>query len=305
MKTSADAQVGRVAVNFSKQCLVETAAGELIRCHVPRMLQRPVCGDWVHWEHASSGRSDGVVTAILPRHSVLMRQDERLNQRVLAANIDHLLLVLAARPEPELALIDRYLVAAELLKLKTSLIFNKSDLLDARSRQDWQTRLAVYEQLGYSLHFTSIKSDPQMSGVRTALRGQTGIVVGQSGVGKSSLIATLVPDLQLRTQRLSEASGKGQHTTTATRLYRVPEIDACIIDSPGVRDFRLWPLKPEELVIGFKEFRETPGNCRFSDCRHLVEPGCAIRARVEHGEIAAQRYASYCQLMEWMRENRT
>jgi ribosome biogenesis GTPase len=269
------------------------------------MLQRPVCGDWVHWEHASSGQSGGLVTAILPRHSVLTRQDERLNQRVLAANIDHVLLVLAARPEPELELIDRYLVAAELLKLKASLIFNKSDLLDTRSRQDWQTRLATYEQLGYSLHFTSIKSDPQMAAVRTALQGQTGIVVGQSGVGKSSLIETLIPDLQLRTQRLSDASGKGQHTTTTTRLYPVPEIDAFIIDSPGVRDFMLWPLKPKELVAGFKEFHETPDHCRFSDCLHLVEPGCAIRARVESGLITTQRYRSYCQLVQGMQENRS
>jgi ribosome biogenesis GTPase len=302
VKSTGEVRAGRVAVHFGTHCLVEAADGELVRCHVPRRLGRPVCGDRVRW--ARTDATDlGVLVEILPRRNELLRHDARAQQRVMAANIDRLLIVLAPKPAPDLALLDRYLVAAELLCLEPCLIFNKSDLLDVASRRHWESELQTYAALGYDLIFTSLHSGEGLASVRQWLTGQTGIVVGQSGVGKSSLVSALVPDLALRTQQLSEASGAGQHTTSTTRLYPLPGGNGCIIDSPGVRDFRLWPLTPADLVKGFREFGPAAALCRFPDCRHLQEPGCEVRRRAGSGEIASRRYASYRQLMEWMGEH--
>jgi ribosome biogenesis GTPase / thiamine phosphate phosphatase len=303
VKPAAEARAGRVAVHFGAHCLVEDADGELVRCHVPRRLGRPVCGDRVRWARTDAA-DQGVLVEILPRRNELLRHDARAQQRVMAANIDRLLIVLAPAPTPDLALLDRYLVAAELLRLQPCLVFNKSDLLDVSSRRHWENELQLYTALGYGLLFTSLRSGEGLDPLRQWLAGQTGIVVGQSGVGKSSLVSALVPDLALRTQRLSEASGAGQHTTSTTRLYPLPGGNGCIIDSPGVRDFRLWPLTPADLVKGFREFGAAAALCRFPDCRHLQEPGCEVRRRVESGEIAPRRYASYRQLAEWMDKNK-
>jgi ribosome biogenesis GTPase len=292
-----DVHQGRVSVVFGADCLVENSQGELIRCHVPRRLTQPVCGDQVGWVTSAH---QAVLTEVLPRRNELLRHDARSRQRVLAANIDRLLVVLAPEPEPDLALLDRYLVAAELLKLDTSLVFNKTDLLDADGRRHWETTLAPYQALGYGLIHSSLKFGPGVAELHALLSNRTAIVVGQSGVGKSSLVAALVPDQLLRTQQLSEASGTGQHTTTTTRLYPLPRRAGYIIDSPGVRDFRLWPVTLQDLVRGFREFLDSQGRCRFQDCRHLQEPQCDIRRRVECGEIPARRYASYRQLAEWM-----
>jgi ribosome biogenesis GTPase / thiamine phosphate phosphatase len=280
-------------------CLVEAASGELVRCHVPRRLGRPVCGDRVRWARTDA-TDQGVLVEILPRSNELLRHDPRAQQRVMAANIERLLIVLAPAPAPDLALLDRYLVAAELLRLQPCLVFNKSDLLDAPALRHWQSELQTYVALGYPVVFTSLRSGEGLDNVRRMLDGMTGIVVGQSGVGKSSLVSALVPDLELRTQCLSEASGAGQHTTTTTRLYALPGGRGCIIDSPGVRDFRLWPAAATELVKGFRELREAAPLCRFPDCRHLQEPGCEVRRRVEAGAISPRRHASYRQLVEWM-----
>ncbi len=299
MKSAAEPREGRVAVHYGAHCLVEDAHGDLVRCHVPRRLGRPVCGDLVRWT-LTGATGQGALVAILPRRNELLRHDLRAQQRVMAANIDRLLVVLAPAPAPDLALLDRYLVAAELLHLQPCLVFNKSDLLDAVSREHWESELKAYAALGYDILFTSLHSGEGLGEIRQRLAGQTGIVVGQSGVGKSSLVSALVPDLALRTQRLSEASGAGQHTTSTTQLYPLPGGSGAIIDSPGVRDFRLWLVTPANLVKGFREFREAAALCRFPDCRHLREPACEVRRRVESGAISPRRYASYRQLAGWM-----
>jgi ribosome biogenesis GTPase / thiamine phosphate phosphatase len=289
---------GRVVVNFGARCLVEDDLGHLVRCHCPRKLQRPVCGDYVHWE-AVPDQDQGALTEILPRRNELLRHDLRTRNRVLAANLDVILVVIAAKPEPDLALVDRYLVGAEVLRLQAVLVFNKSDLLDSAAVEKWRQNLREFETLGYPLIRTSTKTDQGMDELRATLQDRTGIVVGQSGVGKSSLVDSLVPDLALRIQVLSEASGEGQHTTTSTHLYPLPGRRGCVLDSPGVRDFRLWPMPAAELAGGFPEIRKVSGLCRFQDCRHLKEPACEVKRGVEQGLISARRYASYCQLVEW------
>ncbi|MGH8454479.1 MAG: ribosome small subunit-dependent GTPase A [Nevskiales bacterium] len=294
---------GRVVVNFGAYCLVEDNLGQLARCRCPRRLKRPVCGDHVYWQ-AMPGQDQGALTEILPRRNELLRHDPRTRNRVLAANLDVILIVIAAKPEPDLALADRYLVGAEVMRLQPVLVFNKSDLLDSATRDQWRRALREFETLGYAVIRTSTKTELGLDELRAILQDRSGIVVGQSGVGKSSLIDRLVPDLALRIQVLSEASGEGQHTTTATRLYPLPGRRGCVIDSPGVRDFRLWPMPATELAGGFPEIRKVSGLCRFQDCRHIKEPDCEVKRSVERDLVSPRRYASYCQLVEWAAQER-
>jgi len=285
-------------VNYGRHLLIE--ANDTLMPAVTRGRRlRPVCGDHVRWLASDNGQA--VIEEILPRHGELLRHDPRQGHRILAANVDILLLVMAIRPEPDTALLDRYLVAGEALGLELHLVFNKADLLDESQKKYWQQVLAPYCANGYTLHWTAAKRAEGLQELLNCLSGNCGILLGQSGVGKSSLIKALVPDHAPRTQALSQASGQGQHTTTATRLYRLPvENGGSIIDSPGVRDFRLWNLAQAELAQCFREFRPLLGQCRFSNCRHLQEPGCAVTAAVKEGRVNSSRYASYKQLAELM-----
>lgn len=289
---------GRVVVNFGARCLVEDASGQITRCQYPRKLLKPVCGDHVLFGPIE-GQTQGILTEILPRRNELARHDLRMNSRILAANLDIVLVVIAAKPEPDLSLLDRYLIAAEILGIHPIVIFNKSDLLDDKVRKLWESKLEEYQTLDYLVIWTSTAQGLGIDSVRGALKGKTGIIVGQSGVGKSSLVEALVPDLNVRIQALSVASGEGQHTTTATQLYPLPGSNGCVIDSPGVRDFRLWPMPALKLATGFPEIRNAQKPCRFQDCIHLNEPDCAVKHLVLRGHISKRRYRSYCQLVEW------
>ncbi len=292
---------GLVVGAFGHTALVEDTGGHLWRCRVPRRQGPVVCGDRVMWlpEHGDQGR----VVEVKPRRSALVRPGARGRLKPLAANIDRLLVVVAPAPPPERGLLDRYLVAAELLELPAAIVCNKSDLLDAAARADMEAGLAVYERLGYPVVWASTRTEDGLDALRALLKEDTAIFVGQSGVGKSSLVKALVPEAELRTGALSAASGLGRHTTTAARLYHLPDGGA-IIDSPGVRDFHLWPVEPAELARGFREFHPCLGRCRFRDCRHLEEPDCAVRAAVEAGAIDSGRYASYRRLLHAMEEER-
>ncbi len=295
---ASNAHDGRVVVNYGGRCLVETVDGSLIRCRSPRKLGQPVCGDFVRWQDVT-GQEQGLLTELIARRNELLRHDLHAGSRVLAANLDIIFIVIAARPEPDLSLVDRYLVGAEVLGLNPVLVFNKADLLTHGERNQWEVALREFVQLGYKLIWCSTKTRSGLAELNEQLRDRTGIIVGQSGVGKSSLVDALIPDVSLRVQALSEASGEGQHTTTSTYLYTLPDQHGCVIDSPGVRDFRLWPMPPAELARGFPEMRMLQGECRFLDCKHMKEPGCVIKQKVESGDISARRYASYANLVEW------
>lgn len=287
-------------VNYGQQLLIETP--DCLQPAVARGRKlKPVCGDHVRGQMDESGQM--VIEAIEPRTSQLQRHDPRQGSRILAANVDVLFVVMATRPAPDLALVDRYLVAGEALGLQIELVFNKTDLLTAEARAQWAERLAIYTRIGYPLHWVSSKAQPGCALLADRLQGKCGIFVGPSGAGKSSMIRTLVPDHAPRTQALSEASGQGQHTTTATRLYRLPRSNGgSIIDSPGVRDFRIWDMPVADLVEHFREFRDYLGQCRFANCQHHREPGCRILEAVNAGQISPSRYESYQQLAEIMRQ---
>jgi ribosome biogenesis GTPase len=285
---------GVVIVNYGKQTLVEDSAGNLIRCVARRGLETIVCGDEVEW--LPTGGREGVVENIAPRRSVLNRADGGNKMRPLVANIDQVIIEAAQEPALDCFLLDKYTVAAELAHMQALIVINKSDLLTADARRNIEAQLADYEALGYAVLFTSALRNTGIGEFSNFLTGKTSILVGQSGVGKSSLIKRLLPDRDITVGRLSTASGLGRHTTTATTLYQL-SCGGRLIDSPGVRDFRLGEVGAPELGSGFREFTPFLGQCRFNDCRHVSEPACAVQAALAEGRISARRMASYRRLL--------
>ncbi|MCA1805106.1 MAG: small ribosomal subunit biogenesis GTPase RsgA [Xanthomonadaceae bacterium] len=289
------AQTGLVIVNHGRAALVEDESGALHRCTARRNVPRSVSGDRVRWE--PSGRGQGVITEVLPRHTVLLRPDGPDKTRAMAANLDRVIIVVATRPSFPDELLDRYLAAAEIIGAEPLLVVNKADLLDEGGRFAMAERLRPFEAIGYRALFTSSLDRDGLKDLHEALRGHTCMLVGQSGVGKSSLVQALLPDLEIRTGALSEATGQGCHTTTVATLYHLPD-GGDLIDSPGVRDFDLWTCDPVEVSHGFREFRDYLGQCRFHNCRHLSEPGCAIQEAARSGAIAARRLESYRRIVQ-------
>jgi ribosome biogenesis GTPase len=281
---------GRIVVRHGANLAVEDDAGRLHHCVSRRNIGHPVCGDRVVWQ--TTGDGTGVVTALLPRDTVLSRPDFAGRDNPLAANITLMIIVIAPRPAPTGYLVDQYLVTAELLGIEAVVLCNKMDLLDAADRAAFLADFALYASIGYSLLPLSVKQEPGVQPLLARVAGETAILLGQSGVGKSSLVKALLPDQDIQIGRLSRATGLGRHTTSAATCYRLGD-SGSLIDSPGVRSFRLRSLDRGDLERGFREFAPYRGHCRFADCRHLKEPDCALRKAVASGAIAPQRLESF------------
>jgi ribosome biogenesis GTPase len=285
-----EVQAGLVVARHGANLAVADAYNHVYRCLTRQNIGHPVCGDRVVWQ--LTGNDQGVVTALLERQSVLTRPDFSGREKPLAANITRLVLVLAPQPEPSEYLVDQYLVAAEHVGVSALIALNKIDLLSGAEQLAFLQRFNRYARIGYPTVPVSARLDHGLDRLVDALKGQTSILVGQSGVGKSSLINALLPDLDIQIGRLSKATGLGRHTTSAATWYRLPAGGA-LIDSPGVRSFRLGRLAVTELARGYREFQPHIGSCRFANCRHDREPGCAIKAAVNRGEIDAARLESF------------
>jgi len=275
-----------VAAAYGRRMLLELPDGRLTQGFPQQRGIRAVCGDRV--DIATAG-GEIVVTRIHPRRGVLWRHDERRGRRPVAANLDTMAIVVT--PEPPVApdQIDRYLAIAELLELRPLLVANKCDIGPVATDE--------FAALGYEVHAVSAHTGAGLERLAAALRGRNAILSGLSGVGKSALITALIPDYEARSSALSAASGEGRHTTTTARLYPLPH-GGHLIDSPGVRDIRLWPMPPSELARGFRELRPWLGRCRFRDCRHDREPDCALRSAVARGDVSDRRYRSFMALAE-------
>ncbi|NIC06880.1 small ribosomal subunit biogenesis GTPase RsgA [Billgrantia bachuensis] len=297
---------GRVIAHYGRTLDVQgDAEAETVRCHLRANLEGLVTGDRVIWRaaHDVAGNIvEGVVVARSERQNVLERPDPRGQLKPVAANIDQILIVFAVEPVPHPNLIDRYLVAAEATGIAPALVLNKIDLLPTDGGE-LRALLARYEALGYPVVTTTTARDDGLDALLERLSGRTSVFVGQSGVGKSSLIDRLLPDESLRIGELSKDSRKGTHTTTTARLYRLPAADdAELIDSPGIREFGLVHLDEQQVAEGFIEFRDLLGRCRFRDCRHRHEPGCALLEAAERGDIHPQRFASYRHIVDSLSE---
>ncbi len=294
-------QPGRVITRYGAQVDIESDEHTLYRCVLRRNLPSPVCGDRVVWQAGIN--QTGVVVAVEPRQTLLERPDADNQIKPVAANINQILVVAAPPPALDIDLINSYLVAAEMTGIQPVLVFNKIDLLDEDSLKKLKDRLKPYEDIGYTVIYASCKTSHGLNDLVKYLQGKTSILVGQSGVGKSSLIQELLPEEELRVGALSESSGLGRHTTTATRLYHFPA-GGELIDSPGVRSFRLGHVSKNQLTDGFIEFRPYLGQCKFSDCLHKVEPVCAIREAVDTGDISQERYDSYQRILDSQEDRR-
>jgi ribosome biogenesis GTPase len=283
-------QPGRVIARYGSQADVRDGSGQVHRCHLRSNLGSVVAGDEVVF---CAGEDTGVVVARGARRTALRRPDKHGKLRTVAANIDRVIIVIAPQPEPHANLIDRYLVATENLGAEAVILLNKVDLLadDEPQRAHLEAILEPYPALGYRVLRTSARAPAELT-LASLLDGHTSILVGQSGVGKTTLVNALLPGLNERTGTLSADSGKGRHTTTTARLFTLPGGGA-LIDSPGIREFGLWHMDRAEVERGFREFREQIGQCRFRDCRHEGEPGCALVAAAAAGAIHPARLASY------------
>jgi len=299
------AQEGLVISRFGKHADIEDEQGQIHRCNLRRTIESVVTGDRVVWRAGNDALHgiSGVVEAVHPRHSVLSRPDFYDGIKPVAANIDQIVIVSSVLPEFSTNIVDRYLVAAEHVEIEPLLLLNKIDLLDDASRSLLENQLDIYRALGYRVLGVSCKTGEGINQLQEYLKDKVNVFVGQSGVGKSTLINALHPTAEALTGDISENSGLGQHTTTASRLYRFPN-GGTLIDSPGVREFALWHLENERVTWCFKEFRNYLGGCKFRDCKHGSDPGCLIREAVEKGEIAKSRYENYHRILESMQDAR-
>lgn len=294
-------QRGRVVTHFGQQVVIENHNHERIRCHFRATLEQLVVGDRVIFQPPASA-GVGVVSAIEPRTTVLKRPDPYGNLKPVAANIEQMLITFAPLPTPSSQLLDRYLVAAELSAIEPVLVLNKSDLIDDSNAEHVDALQALYLRLGYRCLRASATTNDGLDALRIALQDKTSVFVGQSGVGKSSLINALMPDATaLAIGDLSTNSGLGQHTTVSSQLIAFPG-GGELIDSPGVREFGLWHIGEEELLSGYTDLAPLAGRCRFRNCSHRHEPGCALTAAAESGEISAERLANFFKIAETLDE---
>lgn len=307
-------QHGLVIAHYGTQVLVEATDGDsndialdndnndrhVQRCHLRANLGSLVTGDKVVWR---SGEPLGVIVAVLERHSELSRPDPYGDMKTIAANIDRILIVIAPYPEPYGNLIDRYLVAAETLDIQPIILLNKIDRIDDSNRESLETLQSRYQALGYEWLNISTKTEEGLPELIDYLANYTSVFVGQSGVGKSSLINMLMPGENLKVGELSEISQQGTHTTTTAHLFHFPA-GGHLIDSPGIREFGLWHMTEQSLLEGFVEFRPFLGHCKFRDCAHQTEPGCAIQKALDDGDISPVRMASFRYILSTLDQDR-
>lgn len=276
---------------------VDHSSGETLRCFQRSRSSEVVTGDRVLIERDAEQRDRGVIVDVLPRRSLLRRRNRSGQLQTICANLDLLLIVIAPAPEPHADLIDRYLVAAELDHLDAALVCNKSDL-PAAEVAPLQPLLETYRQLGVTVAPCSARTGTGIGALRALIGDRSAALVGQSGVGKSSLLNALLPDAQAAVGSLStkrnRGQGRGRHTTSSVRLY--PLAPGLLIDSPGIRELTPEVQDPGQLIEGFPEIARAAQDCRFRNCRHEQEPDCAVQAALADGRIAASRWHSLCLL---------
>ena len=287
IENSAEELQGLVITRYGQRQLVESNNGDLFQATGRQNIGLSVAGDRVLFQKI--GGNEGVVTAVYPRKTELKRQD-----RLIAANIDQLWLVVAIEPHYQFELIDRYLIMAENSNLPINIIVNKIEL--SNNDNQLSNDFSHYIDLGYDVHFLSVKNKTNLEKLKKSLVDRSHIFLGQSGVGKSSLINSLIPDLDLRVNEISTKSKLGKHTTTNTTIYHIPS-GGDLIDSPGIREFQLDDLTEKQIVNGFREFKSLIGKCRFRNCQHINEPNCAIKKAIESGNINSSRYESYLNIL--------
>jgi len=295
----ASATHARVVESFGRHLIVETDAGSRFPARLFGRRIVTVCGDHVQLQPSSSDNEPRVVVAVLPRKTLFARTDARGRTEPLAANLSLLAVLLAPEPPSDPFIADRYLAGAAFAGITPAVIAHKADLPAATS-SEFVTTIGQYRAAGYPVLHVSSRDGRGLEALQEQLRDRTAMLVGQSGVGKSTLVNALAPQSQRVTRELSAATGEGRHTTVAAALIRLAS-GGELIDTPGVRDYAPPPIADADVQQGWPEIVRLAPGCRFNDCLHLREPGCAVTAAVAAGTVAERRYESYKRLMNLMR----
>lgn len=304
---AAELQSGKVVSRFGKKALISNHARQLEQCFIRRSLNNlgdlTDSGDLVVGDNVLFDPTNKVIESRLKRDSCLSRPDFYDGVKPIAANINQAVIVSAILPMYSTQIIDRYLVACEHSQIEPLLCFNKTDLLTADIAEKLENDICRYQRLGYRTIRLSALESLSDNTLMLELHNKASAFVGPSGVGKSTLINQLLPESELVTAEISSNSNLGQHTTTTSRLLYL-SADGLIIDSPGIREFDLWHLEHTEVTHGFREFRDFIGGCKFTDCKHQDDPGCAIQQAVIDGLVSVERYDNYLKIVASMEQRR-
>ncbi len=299
-------QTARVISHHGRQLYAETESREKIKCKIRQNLGNIACGDFVliQQEKDTDGQTKNhhcVVVAVKQRTNLLVKTGFADAIKPVAANIGQLVIVTAVKPEPKPYLIDRYLTAAENLPAQALIIINKIDLADEATKRKCDDITTLYQNIGYRVIQTSIEKNIGLDKISAALSNTTSILVGLSGVGKSSIVKAILPAEEIKIGEVSSTSGEGKHTTTVSALYHLTD-NGIIIDSPGVRDFTPINNSLNEITHGFVDARKFNGVCKFTNCSHTNEPECAMTQAVANGELNPQRFNNYLRLLREFKE---
>ncbi len=272
--------------------VINTETGVQQACFFARKF-KPICGDYVEIQ---INKNEHLITKILPQKNVFSRANHKGQRQNIAANVDNQIIVVAVKPEPTRDLINRYLIAAHLCNMKPIIVFNKNDI----DKDFFNETNELYQSLGYTTLSTNAKNQTNFDELIALMTNKTSIFVGMSGVGKSS-ISEIILKQPLKTGEISKKTGKGSHVTSVTHMYKIPDIEGFLIDSPGVWEYGLWKMDEHDIAAGFPEIQAKMGHCKFSNCTHTHEPGCGIKAAVENKEINQLRYDSYLRIIDSMK----
>ncbi len=297
MSRTVELDLGLVVAGHGRHYIVETPQGRRLICHPRGKKSDAVVGDRVRWQSTGGDHDEGVIEQLEPRHNLLFRQDE-WKTKSFAANLDGLLVWLAVDPAHSESQLARALIAAESAGIAATIVLNKTDLAGHAAQR---ARLAPYVAMNYELVEVSLKGrrDEARAALLPRLQGRATLVLGPSGAGKSTLINALVPDAGAQVGEISQALNSGRHTTTTTQWYWLDRAtDSALIDSPGFQEFGLRQVGAAALPACMPDLRAQAGGCRFYNCTHRHEPGCAVIAAVERGEISASRWRIYGELMD-------
>ena len=291
MTTTRDTDLNATVIShFGNEILICDDNAQRHRARARQDIPPLVCGDKVTWQLTEF--DDAIIVDLQPRHGTLTRSTPFKASKLIAANVDIALVVCSHKPKLNTGLLDRYLAACELADIDVHIVFNKIDTLNEKAAIQIKDQLATYQAIGYPVHYISAKQHQDIDSLKQPLLEKTSVLVGQSGVGKSSIIRALIPTAKPRVDVVSDKTNKGRHTTTTSELYTLDQ-HSYLIDSPGIREFGLGEIEPTALANGFREFKPHLGQCRFRDCSHTNEPGCAVIAAVQAGEISQIRFDSY------------
>ncbi len=292
MAIDSEDKPGLVVTRYGATAEILAEDGIIKTCHQRKSRKPVVAGDRVTWQTGAD--NTGIITQRLERKNVLAQRKDVKRITEIAANLDQIIVAFTVKPDYDQFLIDRYIAVAEQQGITPILLVTKYDLVDKSPDSKINKLIETYQNIGYQVITSSQKLETSLNTVRDVLKDKISVLVGQSGVGKSSLATLLLPNTDIATGELTTRE-LGSHTTSRTTLYALPN-GGYLVDSPGVRDFAVWDIDPAELAQCYIEFRPHLDNCRFNNCRHINEPDCGIKSAVENDEINAQRYRSYCSL---------